>query len=255
MKKPAILLVNDDGIHANGLCYLYEAVKDLGDVTVVAPAKEQSGKGLSITIDGPIKVEEIAWQDTTAYQVYGTPADCVKIAFSILKHEPDFILSGINKGCNSGRNVLYSGTVGGVIEGVFRNIPGIAFSCRDFHNPNYAICHDYIRLIFRHFQENKIPLGTLMNVNFPKHLKEDVKGIRYATQGQSYWMEDHLRSEDNLHHFDAIWVNFEEAPTSDVCLLKQGYVTVCPIKVSPLTDMEHFALHHETFNEKYKYLS
>lgn len=251
MNKPTVLLVNDDGINAEGLSYLYHAVKEEVEPLVVAPASQQSGKGLSITLNQPIKSEDILWNGIIAHKVYGTPADCVKIALSILGHKPDFILSGINQGCNSGRNVLYSGTVGGIIEGVFRGIPGIAFSSREYYNPDYKIYTPYIKRILKHFIDEPIPKGRLMNVNFPKGDKNSIKGIRYATQGQGYWIERHKETSDNHHHFDAKWQHHEEHEHSDVFLLKNGYVTVSPLNVSHLTDTEHFSLNFETFNKKF----
>ena len=124
-KNFRILIINDDGIHAPGLIHLWKALVDLADVTIIAPAIEQSGVGLGITLRSPLHIESVAWnKGTPAWKISGTPADCVKMALSvILKTPPDLIVSGINRGSNSGRNVLYSGTVGGVIEGVLRNIP------------------------------------------------------------------------------------------------------------------------------------
>lgn len=252
--KPTVLLVNDDGINAPGLKSLYHAIKPLVNVLVVAPASQQSGKGLSITLETPLKAQEIAWEDTNAYKVYGTPADCIKVAITILKHKPDYILSGINKGCNSGRNVLYSGTIGGVIEGLFKGIPGIAFSCREFHNPQYHLYDEFIRSIFLHFKDSPIDPHTLINVNFPKHPKEEILGIRYAKQGKGYWVEHHHETVDDQHHFSAKWFESEEEEDSDVLLLKQGYITVSPLQVSHLTNIMHFEKHAQAFNEKFSSL-
>ncbi len=151
-KKPTLLVTNDDGIMAPGLKYLWEAISSIADVYIVAPSIEQSGVGLAITIRNPIQILPTPWENgARAWTVTGTPADCVRLGMSVLMESPpDLIVSGINRGANSGRNVLYSGTVGGVIEGVLRNIPGIAFSCVDFDNPDYkelspslATCETY----------------------------------------------------------------------------------------------------------------
>ncbi len=237
---------------APGLFHLYEALKDVVNPLIVAPASQQSGKGLSITLHAPLIIEKIDWNGIEAHKVYGTPADCVKMAFSILHYRPDFIVSGINQGCNSGRNVLYSGTIGGVIEGVYRGIPGIAYSCREYYEPKYREYESYVKRIFNHFQDQPIPSGTFINVNFPKQTGDEIKGIRYARQGQGQWMERLVLSKNNAHHFDAIWTGPEELPDSDVRLMKEGYVAVCPIHVGEMTHHAHFAEHALVFNKKHE---
>src|SRR5689334_3155261 len=118
-KRPHLLITNDDGINAPGIRALWEALKDYADVTVVAPANEQSAVGLSTTIRHPLHISDVDWGSNSRniWSVSGTPADCVKLALNaILDTKPDLIVSGINRGSNLGRNVLYSGTVSAVIE-------------------------------------------------------------------------------------------------------------------------------------------
>lgn len=123
-KKPKILITNDDGIHAPGIRHLWTALKDIADLVVCAPAMEQSAVGLSITIRHPLHIQKIKWHasesaNAITWAVNGTPADCVKLGLSVIYDEqPDLIVSGINRGTNAGRNVLYSGTVAGAIESV-----------------------------------------------------------------------------------------------------------------------------------------
>lgn len=114
--KPRILLTNDDGISAPGLKHLWQALSDIADLSIIAPATEKSGVGLSITIREPLQIQSVDWEKgTPAWKVNGTPADCVRLGLSvILKDRPDLIVSGINRGANSGRNVLYSGTIQGL---------------------------------------------------------------------------------------------------------------------------------------------
>ncbi|MDZ7820438.1 MAG: 5'/3'-nucleotidase SurE [Candidatus Marinimicrobia bacterium] len=124
-----ILLVNDDGISAPGLQALYDAVKDLGKIFVVAPDGERSAISHGITLDKPIPVRKYRNGTYEGVAVKGTPADCVKLALSeLLGAKPDLVISGINLGCNTGLNVIYSGTVGAAAEAVFHGIPGIAVS-------------------------------------------------------------------------------------------------------------------------------
>src|SRR6185369_1933354 len=114
MKKPFLLLTNDDGINAPGIRHLWEAVHEFADVAIVAPGSEKSGCGLGITYTKPLHIQPIAWEkNTPAWFLNGTPADCVKMALGVLlDKKPDMIISGVNKGSNAGRTVLYSGTVG-----------------------------------------------------------------------------------------------------------------------------------------------
>src|SRR5690348_2759860 len=132
MNQPYILVTNDDGVHAPGIKHLWKALSKIANVVVVAPASEQSAVSLSITTRQPLRTEKIDWpriENEQVWAINGTPADCVKLALNvILSTPPQLIVSGINRGSNAGRNILYSGTVAAVIEGVMHNIPGIAFS-------------------------------------------------------------------------------------------------------------------------------
>ncbi len=169
-KRPFILITNDDGIAAQGIKHLWNSVKDFADTVIVAPSQEKSGTGLSITWTQPLTILPANWEQTiNAWSLTGTPADCVKIACSmLLDRKPDMIISGINRGSNAGRTVLYSGTVGGVIEGALKNIPGIAFSFCDLSFPELDTVKKYIFPIISHFLNNPLPQGTFLNVNFPK---------------------------------------------------------------------------------------
>lgn len=243
MKKPKILITNDDGIHAPGIKYLWHALKDLADLTIVAPSNEQSAVALSITIRNPLQIHNVQWEDETpAWHVNGTPADCVKMALSvIMENPPDIVVSGINRGSNAGRNVLYSGTVGGVIEAVLRNIPGIAFSCCKYVAPDYSLVEKYIPAIVDHVLNHKLPHGTLLNVNFPK---SEVQGFKLSRQGKEFWGEapderNHPYEGHSYYWMGAKLLQFDEHEESDITWLKRGYVTAVPIHVSELTDLEH----------------
>src|SRR5262245_61117668 len=125
MHKPLrILVTNDDGVHAPGIKHLWQSLRAFADLTVVAPAQEQSAVSLSITIRLPLLIEKVEWEkDVPVWSVNGTPSDCVKLALNvILDQKPDLIVSGINRGNNSGRNLLYSGTVAAAIESVIHEI-------------------------------------------------------------------------------------------------------------------------------------
>ncbi len=244
-KKPTVLITNDDGIEAPGLRILWEAVRSHANATIVAPFFDQSGMGLSITSRSPLQMEKVDWGvgNSSIWKVSGTPADCVKLGLKVLfkEQKPDLVLSGINRGSNAGRCVLYSGTVGATIEAAFRKVGGIAFSFADPERTSVALAKQYIYPIVLYALAHPPSPGTILNVNFPS---EDVefKGITLSHQGRSYW-EDHpdarIHPEGNPYYWlGGKWVDHEEDERSDVFLLKQGYITITPIHVERLTDLD-----------------
>jgi 5'-nucleotidase len=255
-QRPFLLLTNDDGIQAPGLKHLWQAVHEHADLAIVAPNVEKSGCGLSITWAKPLRLQSVAWENgTPAWAVVnGTPADCVKMACSvILEKRPQMILSGVNRGSNAGRTVLYSGTAGGVIEGVYKKIPGIAFSFSDTEPPSLGTTRSYILSFLQYFLAHPMPEGTFMNVTFPYRCQEGVKGVSLAKQGSGYWVE---APEKRLHPeglpyywLGGKWGEFEEDPESDVALLEQGYITAVPIQVSQLTHFTMLEQHKARFQQ------
>ncbi len=239
--RPTILITNDDGIEAPGLYHLWRALVDVADVFIVAPAFEQSGVGCKITLHKPLQIRKTIWEkETPAWKINGTPADCVRLGSRvILGKEPDLIVSGINRGANSGRVVLHSGTIGGVIAGAFRGIQGIAFSCVSFESPNYLLAEKCVLPLVRHILAHPLPKGSFLNVNIPDAFDE-IRGFRLARQGMSYWAENPEQREhpDGGFYYwqGGAWCNLDEHEESDVALLKQGFVTAVPIHVQELTD-------------------
>lgn len=258
-KKPNILITNDDGIYAPGLKVLWKALHNFANLNIIAPATEKSGVGLGITIREPLLIQPVEWvDDVPAWKVTGTPADCVRLGLSvILKTPPDLIVSGVNRGSNAGRNVLYSGTVGGVIEGALRHIPGIAFSSADFEHPNYALSEPHILALVSHVLENPLPQGTFLNVTFPS--ESPVKGVKMARQGVGYWIEDPLERVHPEGHpyywLGGKWLHQEEHPESDVALLKEGYAAVVPIHIQQLTDFDLLESRKMQFNRHFEQLT
>lgn len=240
-KKPKILITNDDGINAEGIWHLWHALVDVADVTIIAPASQKSGVGLGLTLHKPITIDPVKWErGTPAWKVNGTPADCIRFGTRIiLQEKPDLIVSGINQGANSGRNVLYSGTIGGVIEGALRKTPGIAFSSTEFDTPRYEMVEQYIAPMVQHILEHPLSPGTILNVNFPTKFPL-FKGVKLARQGKGLWIEDpaHRIHPDGIPYYwhGGKWFHHDEHEESDVSLLEQGYVTAVPIHVDELTD-------------------
>lgn len=254
--RPFLLITNDDGILAPGLKHLWQAVHDIADVVIVAPHYERSGSGLSITWTKPLHIKPVSWdlhseipsKPTPVWSLNGTPTDCVKMALSVLlDRKPDLIISGVNRGSNAGRTVLYSGTVGAIIEGALKNIPGIAFSFSDFEVPPVSTTKKTIVSLIHHLLKHPLPFGTFLNVNFPCNCKNGAKGFRIAKQGKGYWIEapeKRIHPEgDPYYWLGGKWHSFEEDPESDVALLEQGYIAGVPIHVSQLTDETAYLEH------------
>ena len=247
-----ILITNDDGIDAPGLRILNDIAGELagkdGDVWTVAPSTEQSGTGHSVSFVRPFLITEIS---PRRFAVEGTPADCVLAGiFEVLAPlRPDLVLSGINRGNNSGENTLYSGTVGAVIEASLHGITGIALSQffgpdnRELSNPFEAaqrFALEAVTAALRCKEEcgNSYPL--FFNVNFPPCAARDVLGIRAAVQG--YRSEGQFRVEPavlpNKRRFLCIRSGPQDGaalPETDVAVNLQRYVSITPMRAD-LTD-------------------
>ncbi len=265
MNKPKIVLCNDDGIYAPGIYHLWEALHPFANITLVAPAEDQSCKGVGISLPKSrhIEAEKVPWADNvSAWKVFGTPADCTKFATHYLsKTPPDFVLSGINDGSNAGRNLMYSGTVGAAIQATFYKIPAMAFSCMYDEGPEkFKKVQPYLSNIVKHFITNPIPKGTLMNINFPSHEIDGILGFRMAKQGQSFWdvrigSDASLKGTKKYPMIDS-WNLHDEDKDSDIHLLTEGFITCVPIHVEDLTDYTYYQLHKPQFeklNEEFQF--
>ena len=184
-KKPRILLTNDDGIYSKGIYALWEAMCEIGEVTVLAPNTEKSAVGHAVTISDPIRIEPCSRHGSfEVYAVNGTPADCVKIAIgSFLDKKPNIIVSGINAGSNMGTNILYSGTVSAAAEGTMLGVPSIAFSLNTFNTDNYDLSKEVAIKMTKNVLNHGLPTGTLLNVNIPKCEISECQGYKVTSQG------------------------------------------------------------------------
>ncbi len=235
--SPLILVTNDDGVSAPGLKALVEAMTGLGKVVVVAPDKPQSGMGHAITIGDPLRIEKVhLFESIDAYQCSGTPVDCVKLAKDkILNKNPDLCVSGINHGSNSSINVIYSGTMSAAVEACIESIPAIGFSLLDYSfEADFTGAKHYARTIARLLLENKLPHGTLLNVNFPKLPLERIKGIKVCRQANAKWEEDYDERIDPRGHkyywLTGKFVSYDHREDTDEWALKEGYVSMVPVQ-------------------------
>lgn len=244
--KKTLLLTNDDGIDAPGLRHLWLALREEFAITICAPAGEQSSVALSITARTPIKYRRVDWDyQTPAWSVNGTPADCVKLARSIfLPSPPHLIVSGINRGSNAGRNALYSGTVGAVVEGLLSETPGVAFSAEDYEKPDYSSATPWILPIVEHTLLHPLSSGTLLNVNFPK--MAPYKGIKLTCQGKQHFSEAPVACDRDSYWLGIRTNLFQEEQESDIRWLEKGYISAVPLHYHDLTDRKYFS-QKETF--------
>lgn len=238
MKKPLILVTNDDGITAPGIRVLINIVKEIGNVIVVAPDSPQSGMGHAITVDNTLQINKISKENAeiSEYTTSGTPADCVKIAKNeIIKEKIDLCVSGINHGGNSSINVLYSGTMSAAIEAGIEGIPSIGFSLADFSwKADFEQIKPFVSQIIKEVLKNGLPEGVVLNVNFPKLKKEEIKGIRVCRQAKAKYAEkfDKRQSPFGKEYY---WLagEFEcldKGEDTDVWALNNGYISVVPVQ-------------------------
>jgi 5'-nucleotidase len=238
MKKPLILVTNDDGITAPGLRALVSYMKEIGEVVVVAPDSPQSGMGHAITIDNTLYSKKVLIDldddKTIEYSCSGTPADCVKLGLQeILNKKPDIVVSGINHGSNSSINVIYSGTMSAAIEAGIEGIPAIGFSLCDFKwEANFDHAKEAIQTIVKEALKNGIPSGVVLNVNIPKLEKEAIKGIKICRQAKANWKEkfDKRTSPMGKEYY---WLTGEfelldKGEDTDEWALTNDYISVVP---------------------------
>lgn len=245
-RRPLILVTNDDGIFAKGIKELVKAVKDLGEVVVVAPDKPQSGKSHSVTFDVPLWYVNNKFDDADrAYKCTGTPVDCVKIAlFRILGRRPDIILSGINHGSNSSINIHYSGTMGAAIEGAIHKIPSIGFSLIDFQqDADFSTAGMYARQITEKVMNMENNERVCLNVNIPYSEPSSIKGIKITRQCPGQWKEDFVKNYHPQNKRPYYWLtgeylnNAPDMEDTDEWALSNGYVSVQPVTIDT-TDYE-----------------
>ena len=238
-----ILLSNDDGVFAEGIEVLAEyLLKNEHNVYIVAPSEEQSGSSQGLTLHTPLRVKKYPIKGIEAFSVNGKPADCVKIAAWVLYKDIkfDLFISGINRGENLGSDVLYSGTVGAAAEACLVGIKSIALSLKkegDIWRFNTAA--KFIVNYLEKIEDLKFPENSLININVPNLEYEDIKGYKYTHQGARIYDDNFIRREDPKG--DAYyWLGGEavekpDKPEADFLVIKEGYVSITPIKLN-MTD-------------------
>ncbi len=237
-----ILVANDDGVRAPGLAALARALTALGEVTVCAPAVEQSAVGRAITMSRPLRLDKVTLPglDLPTYAVEGTPTDTVKLAlYRLFDGKPDLVVSGINAGGNLGTDIHFSGTVSAAMEAALQGIPSVAVSLED-RTGVWAWDHAaaYALQAIRMAQGCRFPFGTLMNINLPAGTPKGIKLAAMAVldYGESY--EERTDPRNRPYY----WLRGTRKPAgdsdvSDAAWLERGYVTVTPIRFD-MTDYD-----------------
>ena len=233
-----ILVSNDDGILAPGIALLAEICREVGQVTVVAPDREQSGTAHSLTLHRPLRPLR---RHDGAFQVDGTPTDCVLLAVGALMPErPAFVFSGVNHGPNMGEDVLYSGTVSAAMEGVTLGIPGVAIS---FTSREVEVLLTYrellTQLVRRITGVKEFPPNMLLNVNLPAVEAADVRGVKITKLGSRFFSEGLTRMKDPWGR-EVFWIGGGEITwtgdaESDHQAVHDGYISITPLHMD-LTD-------------------
>ncbi len=241
--RPVILVTNDDGITAPGLHALVDAIKDLGDIFVVAPDSPQSGMGHAITINNLLRLDKVDVHGEHWYQCSGTPVDCVKLAIDkILHRQPDLCVSGINHGSNSSINVIYSGTMSAAMEGAIEGIPSAGFSFLNHSlDADFEASKPYIRKIAKNILEKGLPKGTLVNVNIPNLPKDEIKGVKVCRQAMAKWEEEFDERLDpnkrKYYWLTGKFTNNDKGQDTDEWALANGYISIVPVQFD-------FTAHH-----------
>ena len=231
-----LLCTNDDGILAHGLECLVRAAAPLGEITVVAPDREQSATSHSLTLHHPLR--PVA-RGERRYQVDGTPTDCVMLAVEALMTErPSFVLSGINHGQNMGEDVLYSGTVAAAMEGLALGIPSIAISFAGGDlRADVSLLDEQVEVLtrlLRHLTSlPRFPETTLLNVNLPPLRATEIKGVRLTRLGRRVYSNSLQPMRDPWGR-QIFWIgggsmDWSGGEDSDFQAIQDGFVSVTPL--------------------------
>lgn len=251
-----ILLTNDDGIQAPGLWAAVEALRKVGEVFVVAPDREQSGVGASLTLHASLRVtpepvpdslngnpagEEngdhpVANYPVTAYSVQGTPGDSCILALENVVGSVDLVVSGINSGSNLGWDVMVSGTFGAAVQGYVRGFPTIAISVGAVNNPQFAAASQLLGLIAKRFRDDAPASSLFLNINIPSQPPDRISGVRVTQLGTRSYGEN-VRVEGNGDD-KKYWISRNrpisgtQADGTDIWAMKNNYISITPMQIS-----------------------
>ncbi len=226
-----VLVTNDDGIHSPGLANLADAVTGIGPVVIVAPDRNRSAIGHALTLDSPLRAEEIR---KNVFSVDGTPTDCVNLGVhGLIDGKPKLVVSGINLGANLGDDITYSGTVCAAMEAALMGFPAIAFSLdsREFTVDDLARTSAVVDYVVGMVLSADLPHGIFLNVNIPTG---PINGIRFTCQGKRHYGEGIVQKIDPRGR-SYYWIGganpgFEDITGSDCNAIAAGQVSITPLR-------------------------
>lgn len=235
--RPLILITNDDSINAPGLLRLVDCCPQDADIIVVAPAEQHSGQSSALTVGAPLRIESHPdYGNARLFTVSGTPVDCVKLALhAIVPRCPDLVLAGINHGSNSGCNVIYSGTMGAVLEGCNVGVTSCGFSLLHHSmQADFSLSQSYVREIISSLLASPLPQGVCLNVNIPARVVPE--GVRVCRASRGHWSEEYRKyidpSGNPFFWLTGKFVNTEpDARDTDEYWLAHNYISVVPVSV------------------------
>lgn len=235
-----ILISNDDGINACGLQAISETLSKNYKVYIIAPDRERSAAGHSITLNSPLRVEEFEpkYGSIRSWAVSGTPGDCVKIGVNAILSEgekPDLIISGINHGPNLGHDILYSGTVSCAIEGAMMNIPSIAVSLNSYKPTldDFDFSAEFIESLIPKLNQFKFPQKSILNINIPGINKEDITGVAVTEMGGRMFTDNYEKRTDprgKIYYWMAgKLTNEKDNDNTDITAIRQNKISISPL--------------------------
>ena len=247
--RPLVLITNDDSINAPGLLRLVDCIPAGADVIVAAPSEPRSGQSAALTVGAPLRINEVAdYRSARMFTIPGTPVDGVKLALeAIVPRKPDLVLAGINHGSNSGCNVVYSGTMGAVIEGCVMGITSCGFSLLHHSlKADFSMCMPFITPMIEKLLADGLPDGICLNVNMPARVIPE--GVKVCRAANGFWTDSYRRYEDPLgkpfYWLTGKFVNTEpESTDTDEYWLSKNYISVVPVAsdMSARADIEFLA--------------
>ncbi len=247
-----ILVTNDDGVYAPGILALAEALREAGEVVVAAPDRERSAASHSLTLNQPLRIQEI---EKGRHAIDGTPTDCVHLAVHVILDgkKPDLLVSGINRGGNLGQDITYSGTVWAALEGNLMGIPSFAVSLADDRYGDYRPAARFAVKVASWVRQRGLPPDTILNVNVPDDPDQDLDRFLITRQGYNRFSESVVRKEDPRGR-SYYWIGGERLPSkngieTDVGAVEAGYISVTPLHADMTNHRELKELRNFSFEE------